>query len=78
MLEYLVSPVDQLTSSDEQHLKSAIQYLENLGIAHSDIKKGNMMRDSQGNIKLIDLGSMQRIDRSLPNIDYMALKLLFS
>ena len=78
VLEYLVSPVDQLSASDERHLKSAIQYLENLGMAHSDIKKSNMMRDSQGNIKLIDFGSMQRIDVSLPSSDYMALKLLFS
>jgi eukaryotic-like serine/threonine-protein kinase len=52
---------DGVLSEDEAlsavfQIAEALRYLRSEGLVHRDIKPGNMMRDDQGRVQLIDLG----------------------
>ncbi|KAK8795692.1 hypothetical protein WA158_000349 [Blastocystis sp. Blastoise] len=48
-----------------RQLLQAVAYLESIGIAHMDIKPGNILINSQQQIKLIDFGTATEIVNSL-------------
>ncbi|MDQ5822841.1 MAG: protein kinase [Chloroflexota bacterium] len=56
-------------------LAEALIYLENCGVAHCDVKPGNMLFDRQGRLFLVDFGLAVRFEETAPRMGtriYMA------
>jgi len=57
---------------------SALAYLKNEGFVHRDLKPGNLMRDGQGAVRLIDLGFAVQVgnatesDVTVGTVEYIA------
>lgn len=49
-------------------IKSGVQHLHGLGLAHNDINPHNVMQDEGGNMVLVDLGSCARFGETLSEL----------
>ena len=48
-----------------RQILSALAHIHERGVAHRDIKPGNVLLDSRGTIKVADFGSSRRVDSAL-------------